>query len=181
VDDFPNSIPATPAADALSLGFYKSRPDPEELDDAIWLYLCGLVPEDERPYDIRVKAMLHEVSPELKRYYLTRGFDWERGSGGLESCMMREEDELFLEETISAYESLGATEHAAIIRELIPLAKQRLMDIETADSKGEEFDFDDGFWDSYEERWDKASNDHDFYAPIWQEIKDHPERYIHEI
>ena len=173
------SLPNPPKT--LTTSFYQASASFEDVDSAMWLYLCGLVPEDERPYRDRVAEMLNSVSTELRRYYLARGFDWERGSGGLEGCLMREQgdDDLFLHDTIRSFESLGASKHAAIIRELMPKATERWKRINEADAKGEEFDYDDGFWEPYEERWDSASEEFDFYSQIWVDIQAHPERYVH--
>jgi hypothetical protein len=153
----------------------------EDVDDGMWTYLCDLIPKDQRPYRVNKAKMLESVSLELKRYYLTRSFDWENGSGGLESCLMHEPDDdvLFLEETIEAYEALGAIKHAGIIRELIPKAQDRLRRIGEANARGEEFNYDDGLWDHYEKRWDAVSKEFNFYDAIWKDIQAHPERYTH--
>ena len=166
---------------ALTKALYRSSTSIEDVDSKMWLYLCDLVPEDNRPYHIRVVEMLNSVSSKLRRYYLTRGFDWERGSGGLEACLMIDpkDDHLFLNDTIYAYESLGAFKHAAIIRELIPKSQDRRNLINEADKKGEEFNFDDGMWDSYETRWDTASEEFNFYDVLWSDILTNTEEYIH--
>lgn len=176
----PDWIPEPPTD--LTIEFYRSHSNPQTADDKMWLYLCELIPEDQRPYRERVQSMLAEITPQLRRYFLTRGFDWERGSGGLETCMMLEtdEDHLFVADTADEYEALGAVEHANIIREIIPLAKVRLAKISEADASGKEFDFDDGFWDAYEERWDMACEHFNFYDVIWHDIRENPELYIHQ-
>lgn len=166
---------------SLSADFYRSHARFEDVDTGMWTFLCDLIPDGPQPYGDRTAKMLKSISPELRRYYLTRGFDWERGSGGLESCLMRgpENDYLFLNDTIKAYESLGAHKHAAIIRELIPISQKRWKQIHEADASGQEFNYDDGLWDPYEERWDEASKEFDFYEIIWKDIRAHPERYTH--
>lgn len=145
----------------------------------MWTYLCALIPDDDRPYRDRKLEMLSLVSPELGRYYLARGFDWERGSGGLEACLMAENDEMLLAETIKAYEWLKATRQAAIIRELLPKAQDRWIKIKQADAQGKEFDYDDGLWEPYEKRWDAALSKFDFYKVIWKDIRQNPNRYTH--
>ncbi len=62
---------------------------------------------------------------------------------------------------------------------LIPKAQDRLKRIEEADATGDEFNFDDGFWDPHEKRWDAACEEYDFYAVIWKDIRVHPGRYTH--
>lgn len=171
------SIPEPPRALTEKLYHVASRI--EDVDTPMWTYLCGLITDDNRPFHVRNAEMIRSISPELKRYYLTRGFDWERGSGGLEACLMREEDDMLLEETIKAYEFLGAVKHAAIIRELIPKAKERWKNIRLAESRGEEFDYDNGLWDPYEKRWDAVSEAFNFYDVIWKDIQSRPERYTH--
>lgn len=165
---------------ALTEEFYRSHTRIEDVDTGMWTYLCNLIPEDERPYRARRAAMMKSVSSELRRYYLVRGFDWERGSGGLESCFMGEPgDELFLDDTSKAFESLGAFTHAAIVRELIPRARDRGRQINEAGANGVEFNFDDGFWYPYELRWEAASREFNFYDIIWMDIRSHPEQYTH--
>ena len=175
----PNWIPEPP--EALTVDFYRSHEHLEDADTGMWTYLCELIANDQRPFPERVKEMLRTISPSLKQYYLTRGFDWERRSGGLEACLMHEpdDDSLLLEDTMSAYEALGASKHAAIIRELIPKARERWAQIHEADAQGREFNYDDGLWDPYEERWDAASEEFNFYDVIWKDIQAHPERYTH--
>jgi hypothetical protein len=175
-----SSMPKAPQA--LTEDFYRSGSCMEDVDDSMWIYLCNLIPKDQRPSRVRIAEMLDSVSPQLKGYYLTRGFDWERGSGGLESCLMHEpeDDVLFLEETIEAYKQLGALKHAAIIRDLIPKARERLQMINEADAKGEDFNYDDGFWGPYEARWVAASEEFNFYDVIWKDMRAHPEKYTHE-
>ena len=169
------------APKALTEELYQSAASLDDLDTLMWLFLLDLIPGDERPYSVRTAEMLNSVSPELGRYFLTRGFDWERGSGGLEGCLMQDpsDNALLLEKTITAYEQLGACKHAAVIRELIPKAAERWKQIEKADTSGEEFNYDDGFWNPYEEQWDAACKEFDFYEVIWKDIQAHPERYAH--
>ena len=73
-------IPEPPKA--LTVQFYRSHSRIEDVDDGMWTYLCSLIPDDHRPYRVRKAEMLNSVSPELKQYFLTRGFDWERAPGG---------------------------------------------------------------------------------------------------
>lgn len=175
----PNYLPDPP--NELTVAGYRLASGIEDVDSAMWGYLCDLIAEDQRPFRARVAEMLRSISPELQRYYLVRGFDWERGSGGLESCLMNkpEDDHHFLAETIEAYEALGASKHAAIIRELMPKAAERWRRIEDADARGEEFNYDDNFWDPYEIRWDAASEEFNYPEVIWNDIQAHPERYSH--
>lgn len=175
----PPWMPESP--ESLTEDYYQSHTSLEDVDSGMWTYLCNLIPADERPYKVRVAEMLASASPELRRYYLARGFDWERGSGGLESCLMNdpENDHHFVEDTIKAYEELGAFKHAAIIRELVPLARNRQQQITEAEAQGREFNFDDDFWEPYEARWDAASEEFDFYEVIWKDIETHPGRYTH--
>ncbi len=168
---------------SLTEEFYRAANDFEDVDTQMWLYLLELIPDDGQSYCERKRAMLNSVSRELKRYFLTRQFDWERGSGGLEACLMMQyevgEDELFIEETIAGFEELGALEYATIIKELIPIARKLNEQIEAAGSRGEEFDFDDSRWEPYENRWNSASNGFNFYSVVWDGIQKDPSKYVH--
>jgi len=93
---------------------------------------------------------------------------------------MKEPDDLYLlDQTIQAYDELGAHEHANLIRSLKPLVLERLKKIEEADEEGTEFDFDDGFWEAWEERWETATESYDFYAVIFGKMKKAPEEFLH--
>lgn len=173
-----NWLPKVP--EALTVEFFSSAKSLEEIDGQLWVYLCNLIP-DGAPYEENEQRMLSSISPSLRNYYLTRGFDCYRCSDGLEGCLMKEPDELYLlNETIQAYEELGALEHADIIRSLKPLAVERLNKIDEADEEGTEFDFDDGFWEPWEERWDAATESYDFYAVIFSRMKNAPENFLHK-
>ena len=171
--------PPPPPPAKLEQSLFHDARKLEDIDTDVWGYLCELVPKTGDTHRAAVAKMLASVSAELRRYYLTRLFDWERGSGGLESCMMREEDDLFLSDTIAAYEFLGAKEHAQIIRELIPIAQARWKAIEAADAEGREFEYSNDPFQAFEPRWDKASERYDFYRVIFRDMKNRPERYTH--
>jgi hypothetical protein len=166
---------------ALTIDFYRCHTRIEDVDNGMWTYLCALISAEPRAYRLRAGDMLARVSPQLKQYFLVRGFDWVRRSEGLEGCFMRDpvHDRLFLEETIKAFEALGATKRASILRELIPKARDRWVRIKAAVVEGKEFDCGDGFWAPYEAMWDAAEDDRDFHEVIWQDIRAHPERYTH--
>jgi hypothetical protein len=172
----PSWLPEPPRE--LSEEFYRAASHIADIDTGMWLYLLDLIPEDGASYPERIKLMLAGVSPCLRRYFLVRQFDWERGSGGLESCLMRDDNGMLLEDTIAAFESLGCRKHAEIIRGLMPLAADRMRRIREAEVRGVEFDFDDGFWKPWEARYQRAGGG--FVTKIWKEIKAHPERYVHK-
>ncbi len=92
---------------------------------------------------------------------------------------MRDNDDLFVEDTIAAYEFLGAKGHAQIIRELIPMAEERWRAIRAAEAAGVEFDYDNNPFKALEPRWDKACKQFDFYKVIFRDMKQHPEKYTH--
>ena len=146
----------------------------------MWTYLLAQVPEGPESYRDRTAKMLASISPELRRYFLIRQFDWERGSGGIEDCRMKANDDGFIEDTIAAYEAIGAKQHAQIIRELVPITRARWQAIKVADAAGRAFDFDtDNPFDRYDDLWDKAGDKFDFVGAIFQDIKNHPEKYTH--
>ncbi|MBI3416995.1 MAG: hypothetical protein HY043_17020 [Verrucomicrobia bacterium] len=151
----------------------------KDIDGQVWTYLVNLIPEGGADFIDNCLEMLRQISPELKRYYLTRGFDWERGSDGLKGCVMQDEDDRRLQLTTIAYEELGAKEHAQIVRELIPFAKQRQKAIQEAYQSGREFDYDDKAFDPFERRWEAASKKLDFYRVIFKDMKRNPDRYTH--
>jgi hypothetical protein len=166
---------------ALTIDFYRCHARIEDVDDGMWTYLFALIPKDPRSYRVRAADMLAGVSPQLKRYFLVRGFDWVSRSEGLEGCFLRDpdHDRLFWEDTIKAFEALGAFKRVSTLRELIPKARDRWVRIKAAVVEGKEFDYGDGFWAPYEAMWDAAEDDLDFYEVIWHDIRTHPERYTH--
>lgn len=176
-DEKHNWLPTPPAK--LEESFYRDAQKLDDVDTAVWSYLCTLVPDVGGSHRDNVAKMLSSISPELQRYYLTRLFDWERGSGGLETCMMREEDDLFLSDTIAAYEFLGASEQAQIIRGLIPIAQARWKAIKAADAAGREFDYENCPFEVFEPRWEEACERFDFYQVIFRDMKKQPVRYTH--
>lgn len=134
-----------------------------------------------RTYREQVARMLDTVTPELRRLYLVRTFEGMWGNGGLESCLMNDDDDLFIDETIEAFESLGGVELAQLLRELRPHAAARAGAIDAADERGEEFDFDDGFWEPWDRRWDVAMMKSPHYDVLAEDLKHHPEWYeLHE-
>jgi hypothetical protein len=163
---------------ALTVEMYRNATEIADVDSQMWDYLCALIPETGADYTSRTRNMLSTLTPELRRYYLVRQFDWLRGGDGLEFCFM-EAHAIFLDETLAAFESLGAKPQADIIRQLLPLAKERAKRIAEADAKGAEFNFDDGFWEPWEQKYDAAADSFDFVGAIWNDIVAHPERYAH--
>jgi len=87
------------------------------------------------------------------------------------------DDYMLLDDTIAAFESLGAHKHAEIIRQLRPLAADRMRRIHESEARGIEFNFYDGFWKPWEARYERAGGA--FVTAIWKEIKAHPERFVH--
>jgi hypothetical protein len=170
-----------PSPMRLTTDFFVNAKTFEDLDDQLWKYLLDQIGHDQRPYRDRVKSMIDDLSPELKRYFLTRQFDWERGSGGLESCMMNDEDDMFIDDTIRAFDELGAKKQADIIRKLVPIARKRFKDIEKAEKAGKEFNFDPCPFEPFEEQWDKANEQYDFYEMIFRDMKKYPENYCHPV
>ena len=83
------------APDALTINFIDYSNSIDDIDDELWIYLCNLIP-DGLPYEENEQKMLSNINPSLRTYYLTRGFDWNRGSDGLEGCLMKEPEELSL-------------------------------------------------------------------------------------
>ena len=88
-------------------------------------------------------------------------------------------DRLFLEETIKAFEALGAFKRASALRELIPKARDRWARIKAAVVEGKDYNYGDGFWAPHEAWWRNAAEDINVYEVIWQDIRAHPERYTH--
>jgi hypothetical protein len=170
--------PPPPAT--LDISLYRKARRIWEIDTTMWTYLLAHVPEGPGSYKDRKAMMLASISPELRRYFLIRQFDWERGSGGIEDCMMKAEDDMLIEDTIAAYDSIGARQHAQIIRELAPIARARRQAIEAADFSGHDFDYDSNNpFDRYDDLWDKAGERFDFVGAIFKDIKKHPEKYTH--
>ena len=167
------------APNELTASLFQNAATFKDIDTSVWLYLCDLIPNTGGSIRERKLAMLKRVSQELGRYYLSRGFDWERDSEGLEGCVMLEDDEMLLDNTVKAYEALGAVEHAQIVSELIVLSDRRRKDISEAEYAGAEFNYEDGAFDAFEKRWDAASSKFDFYQKIFADMKRNPERYVH--
>ncbi len=72
-------VPTPPGK--LTIEFFRTAEAFEDIDDELWIYLCELVADGEVSHELQVKKKLRTLSPELRRYYLARGFDWEQGYG----------------------------------------------------------------------------------------------------
>jgi len=166
---------------SLSPRFYQSNTDMLTTLGKMTRYLFSRIPEDDRFYKERVEEMLATLTPALRNFYLVDHFSTEVANQGLEACLMlgEEENDLFPLKTAKAYKALGAEKHAALIRELLPVAQNQWKLIREAEEKGEEYEEDTAFWLEQDEKWITASQEEDVYATIWEDIQANPLRYKH--
>jgi len=165
----------------LEMKLYRSARQMSDIDDRMWLYLLSLIKESSENFLIGEQNLVESLSPELRRYYLVRRFDSEWGSGGMAHYFMNENWRHLLPETISAYESIGASEHALVIRRIVPVAESeqaRFMRAEKDGKVDEFFDMPSPLED-FDGNWQQAGEKFNFLNALFQDIKRNPEPYLH--